>query len=122
MFAIPDITRPDKIIKTYPTTAAMHMVSNNRMNASEQKPFKLSPIISFITAEVPDLPLPVMDNVTSDKTDVTVPIDATMDMNAPGLFSFFILADSAAPAVAVMPGNHPAIEPVTTPLSPGTGA
>jgi len=80
-----------------------------------------SPRISFITSAVPDLPFPDAERVTRASTEVTVPIDATVDMNLSGRFSGSTAADIAAPTDDVIPGNHPARVPITTPRRPGIG-
>ena len=72
-----------------------------------------------MTSAVPDLPFPDADRVTSARTDVTVPIDATVDMNLSGRFSGSTAADIAAPTEDVIPGNHPASVPIATPRRPG---
>jgi hypothetical protein len=101
-------------------TAAIAMLNNINMNVSEQNPDISDPTISFITRTVPDLPLPEMDKVTNENTVVTVPIDATKDMNLAGSFSGIIADAMDAPAVEVIPGYHPAIHPTKTPFIPGT--
>ena len=70
---------------------------------------------------VPDLPFPETDRTTRDRMDVTVPIDATVEMNLAGSFSGNTAAETEAPTVAVIPGNHPAMVPMRTPLIPGRG-
>lgn len=76
-------------------------------------------VISPMTNAVPDLPFPETERVTSDSTEVTVPMDATIDMKCVGRLSGNITADIEAPTVAVIPGNHPARVPIATPFSPG---
>lgn len=90
-------------------------------NGPEANPLIESPSTSPIARAVPDLPLPETDRVISESTDVTVPIEATVEMKRSGLFSGRIAADIAAPTVDEIPGNQPAIVPIRTPRSPGIG-
>lgn len=112
---------PHPIVIQYPISDATAEASRSITNASLMKPSRPSPTISPMTSAVPDLPFPETDNVTSASTDVTVPIDATVDMNLAGWSSGKTVADIDAPTVAVIPGNQPATVPIRTPLSPGIG-
>ena len=121
MSEIPDMNLPDSSVRTYPRAEPIAVDRSSMRNPSDRAPPSPSPMISPITIAVPERPLPDTDRVTSDRTDVTVPMEATVEMNLSGLSSPMKHAATDAPTVAVIPGNHPAIHPVTTPLSPGPG-
>ena len=114
-------TFPLAMVSQYPAREATAEASRSIRNGSDAGPIMASPIISFITRAVPDLPFPDTDSVTSDRMDVTVPMDATVEMNLSGRLSGNTTADIDAPTVDVIPGNQPANVPIITPLSPGIG-
>ena len=116
-----DITFPDQIVSAYPMADARAVENSIRTNPWLMNPSSDSPAISPMASAVPDLPFPDTERVTRDSTDVTVPIDATVDMKRSGRSSGNSAADMDAPTVDVIPGNHPATVPMSTPLSPGTG-
>ncbi len=109
---------PAFIVMAYPHREPRAAAMRSRRNASEAIPDTESPAISPITSTVPDLPLPETDRVTSDSTAVTEPMDATVAMNLSGRFSGMKQADIEAPTVDVIPGNHPATHPISTPFRP----
>ena len=117
----PDIVLPDHIVSQYPMSEAAAVDSSISRSPSDMNPVRESPAISPMARAVPDLPFPDTERVTRDSTDVTVPIDATVDMKRSGRSSGNSAADMDAPTVDVIPGNHPATVPMSTPLSPGTG-
>ena len=90
------------------------------MNVWDMTPDTESPAISPIASAVPDLPSPDTERVTRSRTDVTVPTDATQEMNLAGELSGNSAEETDAPTVDVMPENHPATAPIATPFSPGT--
>ena len=116
----PDIVLPDQIVSQYPMSEAAAVDSSISRNPSDMNPVRESPAISPMARAVPDLPLPETDSVTRERTAVTVPIEATVDMKRSGLSSGNTAADMEAPTVDVIPGNQPATVPISTPLSPGT--
>ena len=116
----PDIVLPDQIVSQYPMSEAAAVDSSISRKPSDMKPSRDSPAISPMARAVPDLPLPETDSVTRERTAVTVPIEATVDMKRSGLSSGNTAADMEAPTVDVIPGNQPATVPISTPLSPGT--
>ena len=116
-----DITFPDQIVSAYPMADARAVENSIRTNPWLMNPSSDSPAISPMASAVPDLPFPETERVTRDSTDVTVPIDATVDMKRSGRSSGNSAADMDAPTVDVIPGNHPATVPMSTPSSPGTG-
>ena len=116
-----DIALPDAMVSQYPDSAATEADRRRRRKPWDMNPVIASPAISPIARAVPDIPSPETDRVTSDSTEVTVPTEATVDMNLSGRSSGNTMADMDAPTVAVIPGNHPATVPMRTPLRPGSG-
>ncbi len=112
---------PHPMVAAYPNTEAMAILKRMRRNGPEQKPSRESPMICLMTMVVPDLPLPDTERVRMENTDVTVPMLAVMEMNLAGSRSFTKADINVAPAVAVTPGNQPAIRPAITPMKPGVG-
>ena len=109
---------PDHIVSQYPVNADTAVANITSRNVLLAMPEIIPPDNSLNTIAVPDLPLPDTDNATTDRTEVTVPIDATLDMKSSGDLSLKIQDDMLAPTVDVIPGNHPAMHPIRTPLSP----
>ena len=116
----PDIVLPDQTVSQYPISEAAAVDSSISRNPSDMNPVRESPAISPMARAVPDLPLPETDSVTRERTAVTVPIEATVDMKHSGRSSGNTAADMEAPTVDVIPGNQPATVPISTPFSPGT--
>ena len=116
----PDIVLPDQTVSQYPISEAAAVDSSISRNPSDMNPVRESPAISPMARAVPDLPLPETDSVTRERTAVTVPIEATVDMKRSGRSSGNTAADMEAPTVDVIPGNQPATVPISTPFSPGT--
>ena len=112
---------PHAMVRWYPAMEPIAVDRSSMRKGSEAKPPMESPSTSPMASAVPDLPLPDTDSVINASTEVTVPIDATVEMKRSGLFSGKTAADIAAPTVEVIPGNHPARVPMSTPLSPGIG-
>lgn len=110
---------PALTVRAYPSAEAAATLSSISTNASEQNPERPSPIIPFTATAVPERPPPVTESETRANTDVTVPMLAVIEMNLAGSLSLPKADAMVAPTVAVIPGNHPAMSPVTTPLSPG---
>ena len=118
---IPTIALPDHMAIQYPSRAATAVDISNSRNPWDMNPVRDSPATSPMASAVPDLPLPETDRVTMERTEVTVPIEATVAMKRSGRFSGITATDMDAPTVAVIPGNHPATAPIRTPFSPGHG-
>ena len=114
-----DRSFPLAIVSQYPASDATAADSSSIRNGPEANPPRDPSNMSPMTRAVPDLPFPETDRVTSASTDVTVPIEATVEMNLAGSLSGCTAADIEAPTVEVIPGNHPAMVPIRTPRSPG---
>lgn len=118
---IRDIALPVSIVRWYPAAEPTAAASSRSRKGPDAKPSRESPRTSPMARAVPDLPLPETARVTRARTEVTVPTEATVEMNLAGSRSGNTAADIDAPTVAVIPGNHPARVPMTTPRIPGPG-
>lgn len=116
----PDIALPDQTVSRNPISEAVAVESSISRKPSDMNPSRESPAISPMARAVPDLPLPDTESVTSERTEVTVPTEATVEMKRSGWSSGNTAADIDAPTVDVIPGNHPATVPIRTPFRPGT--